>query len=55
LKIDVKIAYLDGRGTEERVDFVDFDSTCSGDPLQLLYRPGHYDILVKQGKGKGRS
>jgi len=55
LKIGVKIAYLDGRGTDGKVDFVDFDSTDSGDPLQLLYRPGHYDILVKLGKGKQRS
>jgi len=55
LQISVKIAYLDGRGTNGKVDFVDFDSAAGGDPLQLLYRPGHYDILVNSGKGKQRS
>ncbi|KIM81941.1 hypothetical protein PILCRDRAFT_71406, partial [Piloderma croceum F 1598] len=55
LQISVKIAYLDGRGTDGKVDFVDFDSAAGGDPLQLLYRPGHYDILVNSGKGKHRS
>jgi len=55
LYINVKIAYLDGRGTDGKVDFVDFDSSSGDDPLQLLYRPGHYDILVRLGKGKQRS
>jgi len=50
LRISVKIAYLDGRGTDGKVDFVDFDSSAGDDPLRLLYRPGHYDILVKLGK-----
>lgn len=38
LHINVKIAYLDGRGTDGKVDFVDFESTDDTDPLQLLYR-----------------
>ncbi|EGN94864.1 hypothetical protein SERLA73DRAFT_187954 [Serpula lacrymans var. lacrymans S7.3] len=49
LKINVKIAYLDGRDPQEvgKVDFHEFifaDDTTSSS-LVLLYRPGHYDVL----------
>ncbi|TFY76962.1 hypothetical protein EWM64_g7052 [Hericium alpestre] len=47
LKINVKVAYLDGRGKNGHVDFVEFRNARyeNEDPLVLLYRPGHYDIL----------
>ncbi|KII84082.1 hypothetical protein PLICRDRAFT_118324 [Plicaturopsis crispa FD-325 SS-3] len=47
LEINVHIAYLDGRDTNGRVEFVEFNNAPGADPLILLYRPGHYDILVK--------
>ena len=43
LHVNVRIAYLDGRGTNGKVDFVDFESTDGTDPLQLLYR---WDSLI---------
>jgi len=48
LHIDVDIAYLDGRSTNGRVDFVEFrhSNDKETNPLMLLYRPGHYDILL---------
>jgi len=51
LQIRVSIAYLDGRNTDGKVDFVLFENETGVDPLQLLYRPGHYDILVKTVDG----
>jgi len=52
LKMNVTVAYLDGRSPTGRVDFVEFrdpDSQVeSGSPITLLYRPGHYDILDKR-------
>jgi len=52
LKIDVSVAYLDGRSPDGKVDFVEFHDTESRSdhvqPLTLLYRPGHYDILDKR-------
>ncbi|KAH7924353.1 cysteine proteinase [Leucogyrophana mollusca] len=49
MKINVNIAYLDGR--KPSVDFVRFDNAAdaNAEPLILLYRPGHYDVLVRQG------
>jgi ubiquitin thioesterase protein OTUB1 len=40
LKININIAYLDGRGTEGRVDFVEFRNAVESkaEPLILLYR-----------------
>ncbi|KAF5381937.1 hypothetical protein D9757_007584 [Collybiopsis confluens] len=45
LRIDISVAYLDGRS--EQLDFVKFspEETTSSSPIVLLYRPGHYDIL----------
>jgi len=57
LKICVDIAYLDGKSTERTVElhsFVPDGCERESNPLQLLYRPGHYDILVRSGKGKQR-
>ncbi|THH18226.1 hypothetical protein EW146_g2721 [Bondarzewia mesenterica] len=50
LKINVSVAYLDGRSLDGKVDFVEFHSAVdsSDEPLVLLYRPGHYDILDKR-------
>jgi len=48
LQLNVDVAYLNGvRG--DGVDFIKFrnDSNNNAAPLVLLYRPGHYDILVK--------
>ncbi|KAF8494372.1 peptidase C65 Otubain-domain-containing protein [Russula emetica] len=47
LKVNLKIAYLDGRSQDGRVEFVTFNhaSDQNETPLTLLYRPGHYDIL----------
>ncbi|KAI9571816.1 peptidase C65 Otubain-domain-containing protein [Boletus coccyginus] len=47
LDVHVKVAYLDGRAADGQVNFVDFSENASGrtEPLVLLYRPGHYDIL----------
>ncbi|KAG6374055.1 peptidase C65 Otubain-domain-containing protein [Boletus reticuloceps] len=49
LDVHVKVAYLDGHAADGQVNFVDFSENAShgGDPLLLLYRPGHYDILQK--------
>ncbi|KAF8130289.1 peptidase C65 Otubain-domain-containing protein [Boletus edulis] len=49
LDVHVKVAYLDGHAADGQVNFVDFSENAShgGDPLVLLYRPGHYDILQK--------
>jgi len=51
LKVNIKVAYLDGRSSD-RVDFVEFNHSDSESPvsesLTLLYRPGHYDILSRK-------
>ncbi|KAI0060151.1 cysteine proteinase, partial [Artomyces pyxidatus] len=49
MKINVSIAYLDGRSSDGRVDFVEFHNAVDegSEPLVLLYRPGHYDVLDK--------
>ncbi|PBK71721.1 cysteine proteinase [Armillaria solidipes] len=48
LQLNVNVAYLDGRNSNGLVDFVEFRSAADANetPLTLLYRPGHYDILV---------
>jgi len=52
LKMNVNVAYLDGRSPTGKVDFVEFRDPDSqienGSPITLLYRPGHYDILDKR-------
>jgi ubiquitin thioesterase protein OTUB1 len=49
LGVHVKVAYLDGHAADGQVNFVDFSENASScaEPLVLLYRPGHYDILQK--------
>ncbi|KAH9477068.1 OVARIAN TUMOR DOMAIN-containing deubiquitinating enzyme 1 [Psilocybe cubensis] len=49
LQLNVDLAYLNGV-REDGVDFIKFryDSSQDAPPLVLLYRPGHYDILVKK-------
>ncbi|KAJ8455537.1 hypothetical protein ONZ45_g18921 [Pleurotus djamor] len=48
LGLNIDVAYLDGRSADGKVDFVEFRNGDS-QPLTLLYRPGHYDILLKSG------
>lgn len=49
MKVNIRVAYLDGRREDGHVDFVDFRNAeadaIGSEPLVLLYRPGHYDIL----------
>jgi len=49
LKVNLRVAYLSGRGDEEKVDFVEMNNVPEGQngmkEVVLLYRPGHYDIL----------
>lgn len=49
LRVRIQIAYLDGRSSDGKVEFVEFnhEPDSSGEPLLLLYRPGHYDIIDK--------
>ncbi|PPQ74522.1 hypothetical protein CVT25_004428, partial [Psilocybe cyanescens] len=49
LQLNVDLAYLNGV-REDGVDFIKFryDSSENAPPLILLYRPGHYDILIKK-------
>ncbi|KAE9406118.1 cysteine proteinase [Gymnopus androsaceus JB14] len=49
LRINIDVAYLDGRGSNGQVEFVKFqpdEAAKLSSPICLLYRPGHYDILV---------
>ncbi|KIK56177.1 hypothetical protein GYMLUDRAFT_827122 [Collybiopsis luxurians FD-317 M1] len=51
LRINIDVAYLDGRGSNGQVEFVKFQpeetmEVIVSSPICLLYRPGHYDILV---------
>ncbi|CCM04139.1 uncharacterized protein FIBRA_06301 [Fibroporia radiculosa] len=50
LKVNINVAYLDGRSEEGKVDFVDFQNVDEPgtEPVILLYRPGHYDILDRR-------
>jgi len=58
LKVAVDIAYVDGSAgigggetaEDGKVDFVRFETKGSdgANPITLLYRPGHYDILEKK-------
>ncbi|CAL1697925.1 unnamed protein product [Somion occarium] len=49
LRVNVNVAYLDGHAHKDGeidVDFVQFENAPEPeDPITLLYRPGHYDIL----------
>ncbi|KAF8258163.1 peptidase C65 Otubain-domain-containing protein [Lactarius quietus] len=50
LKVNVEIAYLDGRNRDGNVEFVKFSRAIDEKeaPLTLIYRPGHYDILDRR-------
>jgi len=53
LGLNIDVAYLDGRphgGEAGKVDFVEFRNSSDVvlDPIILLYRPGHYDVLDKR-------
>lgn len=50
LQIDVDVAYVDGRTARGDVSFVELRHARNPgtDPIALLYRPGHYDILIKR-------
>ncbi|KAH9922178.1 cysteine proteinase [Fomitopsis serialis] len=54
LKVNVSVAYLDGHvhGEEGKVDFVEFKNVEDPviEPVTLLYRPGHYDILDQRSE-----
>lgn len=51
LQINVDIAYIDGHSIDGDVNFVELRHAIESgaDPITLLYRPGHYDILMKGG------
>jgi len=50
LKVNLRIAYLDGRSQDGRVEYVTFNHAVDENetPLTLIYRPGHYDILDRR-------
>ncbi|KAI9461938.1 cysteine proteinase [Lactarius psammicola] len=50
LKVNVEIAYFDGRNKDGNVEFVKFNKAIEPNeaPLTLIYRPGHYDILDRR-------
>ncbi|KAH9916247.1 cysteine proteinase, partial [Epithele typhae] len=50
LKVNVNVAYLDGHNAKGEVNFVPFQNAAFTvtHPVNLLYRPGHYDILDKR-------
>lgn len=54
LHVNLNVAYLDGRNSTGVVDFVEFEngdnSSESVKPIVLLYRPGHYDVLLSGDK-----
>ncbi|KDQ54548.1 hypothetical protein JAAARDRAFT_397855 [Jaapia argillacea MUCL 33604] len=52
LNVNFSVAYLDGRSKDGTVDFVQFDSgnDYGSEPMVLLYRPGHYDILERRSQ-----
>ncbi|KAI0695288.1 peptidase C65 Otubain-domain-containing protein [Cerioporus squamosus] len=50
LKVNVNVAYLDGHDQQGKVSFVPFQNAPFTflEPVNLLYRPGHYDILDRR-------
>jgi ubiquitin thioesterase protein OTUB1 len=53
LRQGIKVCYLDGSSSQEDeggASFVDFEieegQGVGEEPLMLLYRPGHYDVLA---------
>ncbi|KAG0707232.1 peptidase C65 Otubain-domain-containing protein [Suillus ampliporus] len=49
LKLHIRIAYLDGHSPDGQAHFQDITPPDDGknEPLILIYRPGHYDVLIK--------
>lgn len=54
LQLNVDVAYLNGGSEEGVVDFIPFRYASESEslPLVLLYRPGHYDLLIKGKSGE---
>ncbi|KAI0632822.1 cysteine proteinase [Trametes polyzona] len=52
LKVNINVAYLDGHDTQGKVSFVSFQNAPdeNAEPVNLLYRPGHYDILDRRSE-----
>jgi len=52
LQLNIDVAYVNGVREDGMTDFIKFRyGSSEAPPLTLLYRPGHYDILVqKHGK-----
>ncbi|KAI0830110.1 cysteine proteinase [Trametes gibbosa] len=52
LKVNINVAYLDGHDAQGVVSFVPFQNAHDPDtePVHLLYRPGHYDILDRRSE-----
>ncbi|KAI8972593.1 cysteine proteinase [Trametes punicea] len=52
LKVNINVAYLDGHDPHGNVNFVSFQNAPdpSTEPVNLLYRPGHYDILDRRSE-----
>ncbi|KAI0334138.1 cysteine proteinase [Cubamyces sp. BRFM 1775] len=52
LKVNIDVAYVDGRKVPETVHFVTLRNAPDPDaePITLLYRPGHYDILDRRSQ-----
>jgi len=50
LQLNIDVAYLNGGRGDGVIDFIKFrhDLIPEASPLILLYRPGHYDILVRE-------
>ncbi|KAI0752149.1 peptidase C65 Otubain-domain-containing protein [Fomes fomentarius] len=50
LKVNVNVAYLDGHDQQGKVSFVPFQNAPFTflETINLLYRPGHYDILDRR-------
>jgi ubiquitin thioesterase protein OTUB1 len=48
IRVNIKISYLDGNECEEpMVHTANPDEWIEGDEVELLYFPGHYDILCR--------
>ncbi|OJT14251.1 Ubiquitin thioesterase otubain-like [Trametes pubescens] len=52
MKVNINVAYLDGHDAQGTVSFVSFQNAPDPDtePVHLLYRPGHYDILDRRSE-----
>lgn len=46
LNVPVSIIYLD-RANQDQVTVHNFPEDCASPSINILYRPGHYDIIYK--------